>query len=382
MTVLFMEGFTGIPRAATPFMAHTPLNSMGWTTNGRQGGTGTIGADTNVTGVIEADTVFADRNQVSFNKAPITFSSYFLQAVMPLDTSGYEKFVIGGMFMATTTMTTAANVYLCIGDQTLWTSSTASFPLSNIFVQLAVPNDGSNGTVMTGAGGSQLVTPLLKKDKWTHFEIFLEQDADRVRVYLDGTLVLDATWTGTFAGTSSGLGLVALRNASSNGTDMNKFSNLYVLGVDSIHTGPVGPAARVLEIAPPSDFAVEFTRPSSFASNAAVLAQMYNADTSNYLTAGLPATDLYGGINAVAANAAQVFGAAVKVRAMSMADGTHTISAAAKSGSTDWVGAKTYTLTIGALKPFVMDVSRNPATNAAWTPSQIAAAGIGFRLVQ
>ena len=360
-----------------------PLNSLGWSVLGRYNGTNLVASDGNVVSVVEADATFGSRNQLSLNKVQASsVSSYFEQITRNLDTSGYEKFVIGGLLMVTTADVTANQCIVCFGDQTQWPSSSGSYPFSNIFVQLAIPNNGDDGQVKTNAGAVTLTTPLVKKAKWTHFELLLEQDVDRVRLYLDGTLVYDATWTGTFASTTGGFSIVFLRNTATTGPDTHKVSNLYCLGVDAVHTGPVGPSARVLEIVPPNDQAVQFTRPASYASNAAVLAQMYNATNADYLTAGDPSTDLYGGVDAVAANAAQVFGAVMKVNAMSMAEGTHTIAAATKSGATTSISTKTYPLTLGALKPIEMDISKNPATNAAWTPSEITAAGIGFRLVQ
>lgn len=383
MSVLFMEGFTGLPRATANYVTPAPLNQLGWSILGRYNGANLVANDGNVVYTIEADTTFGARNQISLNKTQAaSVSNYILQITRNLDTTGFEKFVVGGLFMVTTADTSANPTIVCFGDQTQWPSSSGSFPFSNIFAQLAIPNNGDDGQVRSNTGTATLTTPLLKKGKWTHFELLLEQDVDRVRMYIDGTLVYDATWTGTFAGAAGGFSVVFLHSAANTGPDSHKLSNLYCLGLDAIHTGVVGPAARVLEIAPPTDFAVEFSRPSTYATNAAVLAQMYNSTTADYLTAGDPSTDLYGGIDAVAANAAQVFGAVMKVNAMSMAEGTHTIAAAAKSGSSDWVGNTTYTLTLGTLKPFEMDVSKNPATNQAWKPSEITAAGIGIRLVQ
>lgn len=384
MAMLFMEGFTGIPRGLSNFVAGNPLETLGWKVLGLYNGSNLVVADGNVVSVIEADQTFASRNQISLNKTQANpVNSYIHQMTQSLDTSGFEKFVIGGMFMTTTADTSSNLAFICIGDATQWTSSAGSYPLGSVFCQFKVPNNGGDGTISDGSGtGSPLVTPLLKKGKWTHFEILAEQDIDRLRVYLDGVLCLDISWTGSLTSATAGLGITVLRQSPITGPDVNKFSNLYMLGVDAIHPGIVGPTARVLEIVPPNDKAVQFTRPSSYASNAAVLAQMFNATTSDYLTSGDPATDLYGGIDAVAANAAKVYGATMRVSAMSMAEGNHTISGAVRSGSTDLVSPKQLPLTLGVMKSFVMDVSKNPETNAVWTPAEIAAAGIGFRLVQ
>lgn len=383
MAILFVEGFTGVPRVANGGWANThPLYALGWTLNAKHSGTRNVSAsDGNVVASVEADPAFASRSQVSLQKTSSSSLSLVQQMTQAFDTSGYQKYVIGGMFMVSTTDTSAAGGYAVISGAVQFPSSTDSFPTSDIFAQFYVPNNGADGTASATIVSQSLVTPLLKKDKWTHFEVFIEQDTDRVRVYLDGTLVLDYTYTGTFGSATGGMSLTALRSTAQYGVFATKFSNIYLLGCDDVHTGPLGPGARVLELPPQADFATTWDRPAAYASNAAVLQQYFNATAPSFLTTADTTPDLYKGPDAVAANAATVYGVAMKVNAMTMAEGNHAIAAAAQYGASSSVGPRSYNLQLGTLKPLVLDISKNPATAARWTPSEITAAGIGIKML-
>lgn len=390
MAILGVEGFTGVPRASRNFQdgAVDPMASLGWTFQGRFSGTSIITADGNVQTQIVADPVFASRNVYKMAKTGTSTVDFVDQARLSIDTRGYSKFVFGGVFQYDTVANDANSVWVCLGGPTLWSSSRSPYPNSDIFAELNIPNNGGAGTAYGVMGTTQVQqqSPELVKGKPIHFEVLLEEDSRRCRVYLNGTLTLDMSLPSgySFAKQDSGISLIML--CTPPGSTASAFSvswsNIYFLGVDAVHTGVLGPGARVIEAAPAADLAVQFVRPSTYASNAAVLAQMFNATAPDYLTAGEPGTDLYTGINAVAANASKVYGAAMKVNATTMAEGTHTIAAAARSGATDWISPKTYTLTLGAIKPFVMDASVNPATGAVWTPAEVTASGIGFSLVQ
>lgn len=387
MSFLYIEGFTGIPRGLYNMMnANNPLLAFNWTMLSVYNGTSqATGDDTNNQTTVEADSTFATRNRLSLKSTSIggAVTSAHNQYKIPLDTRNYEKFVIGMVFNADSTQSNANDFNFIIAGPTMWTSSSANIPLGEIFAQFWIPNDGSNGTVSSmGSSTRSPALPQIKKGKTTHVEILIEQDVDRARIYLDGVLALDYTYTGTFAAAAGGFSIISRQTVAQNNVYNVKVSDMYCFGVDATTPGPFGPSARVLEVAPQSDVAVEMTRPPSYASNSAVLQQNYTAASSDFLTAGDPATDVYGGLDAVAINAATVYGAVFKVYAMSLAEGTHTIAVAAKVGTTNWVSSTTYPLTLGTLKPFVMDVSKNPVTNAAWKPSEIAAAAIGFRLVQ
>lgn len=386
MAILAIEGFTGIPRATRNFADGTadPLATLGWVLLGRYNGTNVITGDGNIQTQIAADPVFTTRNVFKMAKTQSSTVSLVDQAKLVIDTRGYTKFVYGGMFQYDCAGTDSS-IDLVVGGPTLWGSSNGAVPTSDMFALFNIPNSGASGTVRGPIGNAPAVTRAdIVKGKPVHFEVFLEEDSKRCRVYINGELTLDQTLASnyTFAKADSGLSVLF---SGYSGTTASTFSvswsNIYFLGVDAIHTGPVGPAARVLEVAPTQDKTVEWQRPANFASNAAVLQQNFNESAPAYITAGDPATDLYGIVDAVAANAAKVYGAAIKVQAQSMAEGTHNITSAVRNGSDTAIGTKNYPLTLLVPKPFVMDVSKNPTTGVAWTPTEITAAAIGFRLV-
>ncbi len=386
MAILAIEGFTGIPRASRNYVDGTadPLATLGWTLVGRYSGTNVITGDGNVQTQITADPVFATRNVFKMAKTQASTVSLLYQAKLAIDTRGYGKFVFGGLFQYDCTGTDNA-IDIIIGGPTLWTTSNGAVPSSDMFAVFTLQNSGASGTIRGVMGNAQTVTRAdIVKGKPIHFEVFLEEDAKRCRVYVNGELALDQTLASnyTFAKADSGCSvLMSGYSGTTSAAFTVSWSNIYFLGADAIHTGPVGPAARVLEVAPTQDKTIEWQRPASFASNSAVLQQNFNESAPAYITAGDPATDLYGVINAVSANAAKIYGAAIKVQAQSMAEGTHNITSVAQSGTDTSIGTKNYPLTLLVPKPFVMDVSKNPTTGVAWTPTEITAASIGFRLV-
>lgn len=386
MAILAIEGFTGVPRATSMWSnvaGAMPLNALNWTYNGRYNGTTVIGTSDGVSSVIQPDETFATRNQHLVNRyGSVNSISMFEQMTLAVDTSGYTKFVLGCMVKMDSSDTTAGAVdTICLADTTQWTSSTTTTQNANIFMRISLPHDGSDGTITAPMAGQSVTSSLAKISKWMHLELFIEQDVKRCRGYLEGVLVVDFTYNGTFASATGGFSLVSWRQTAAAGTMLFRFSNIYLLGCDDVHTGILGPSTRVLEVAPTADKTVEWSRPDTFASNAAVLQQNFSDANPSYLTTGDPATDLYGAPDAVAANAARIYGVAVKVQAMSMAAGTHNLAVASKSDTTLAIGTKNFTMTLGTLKPFVMDASKNPATGVAWTPAEVTAGQLGFRLV-
>lgn len=386
MAVLFAEGFTGVPRGTTQMATpDLPIKSLGWKPRGLYNGATAINTgDTGNNIIIAADDIFADRSKMTMSAAlgNTAVTSYLQQYTMPLDTRGYEKFVIGMMVMLDTNTTTNGELIVTVSGPTPWPSTNSNFPVNEFYAQIVLPNDavGTNGSLYV-FNVKQTDTPLIKKGKPVHVEILIEDDEDRCRVYLDGVLCGDATHTGSFASAAGGFSVCLSQTAPAARTFKGDVSNVYVLGLDAIHTGVLGPAARVLEIPPPGDMEVMWLRPDGFSSNAAVLAQMFNHGSPNYIAArDVGDYDVYSAPNAVAANAAQVFGAGIRVNAMSMAPGTHTIKPVVKTASGVTEIGTTGTLQLGTLTPFFMDASKNPDTNAAWTPSAVSSAGFGFKL--
>lgn len=390
MAVLFAEGFTGIARADRNFVEGItdPMYKLGWQLQGRHSGTSAIASDGNVKTQIVADPIFATRNVYRMAKTGSSTVGFFNQARQTIDTRGFTKFVIGGVFQYDTAATDGNSGYIDIGGPTLWTSSASGFPFGDVFAQLIIPNNGANGQAQAVIDGSNsLVTsPELVKGKPVHFEVLLEIDVKRCRVYLNGTLTLDITLPSAyvFAKADSGISLIFMAYPQSASAPLTcAWSNIYLLGIDSVHTGILGPATRVLEVAPATDVDVHFDRPDSFATNAAVMAQNFDATTPGMLTAGDPGVyDIYNSPDAVAANAAQVYGAGFRVLAMSMAEGSHALKPTVKNATgVEEVGAE-MPLTLGSTRSGFMDMSVNPATSAIWTPSQLRDVGFGIKLIR
>lgn len=376
MAVLFAEGFTGVPRGSA-MLSVSPLAKLGYDLKARLGTSGDATSNSAFAVQVAADPVFADRNRAVLSSTN-NGSPWLSQMRMPLDTRGFEKFVIG--FTAETlSLATAQTVQVVLSGNT--PATTTALPADTI-VAVIVPNDGvSPGGAYDGTTSTPL--PNVAKGKLMHIEALIEQDVDRVRIYVDGVLVCDYTYTGTFAKADGGFSLIARwPTAQANGSSGVYFSNVYMLGVDATHPGILGPATRILEVAPQTDKAVEWKHPDAYASNSAVLQQYFDAANPAYLTTGGPATDLYGGLDAVGQNAAAVHGAVFKLQAMTMAEGTHTLASAVEYNGTEAIGTKEYPLTLATLNNFVMDVSKNPVTNARWTPQEITNAGFGFKLIK
>lgn len=379
MAVLFAEGFTGVPRS-NGLLPNGPLTKLGYTFKAFNNGTSDVTSNSAWTANVAADPVFADRNRMALQSTNNTYP-WASQARILLDTTGFEKFVIGftmETFSNTAVGTTATQVVL--SGPALWTG--VALP-ADIIVGIHTVNDGTTdgGTFKPGSGVES--SPGIVKGKLVHVEALIEQDVDRIRVYVDGVLRQDYTYTGTFASVNGGFSLAARYPVGQANTLTGAwFSNVYMLGVDATHPGILGPATRILEVAPQTDKDVEWKHPDAYASNAAVLQQYFDAANPAYLTTGGPATDLYGGLDAVGQNAAAVHGAVFKMQAMTMAEGTHTLASAVQYGTTKAIGAKEYPLTLATLNNFVMDVSKNPVTNARWTPQEIANAGFGFSLIK
>ena len=376
MAVLHAEGFSAVPRASTPFST-TALLSLGYTPKVLYNGTLDATATSSYQLAVAADPTFGDRSRITML---VTQNAYTWVASVKknLDTRGFGKFVIGCVCRSETVGTTLTT-QLIISGPTAFTSSNAL--TADAFAVVTIPNDGTTkGTIAFGTGTAVAIDVV--KGQEFHVEILVEDDVDRVRVYVDGILKLDNSWTGTFAQQAGGVTLSSrLPAVTANTAAGGAFSNFYVLGVDAVHTGILGAAARVLEIAPPGDMDVHWKRPDSYATNAAVMAQMFNSSSPDYLAASVVGDyDVYSAPSAVAANAVQVFGAGMKINAMTMAAGSHTLKPVVKTATGVHEVGTEAALQLGTLTPIFVDASVNPDTNAIWTPSALTASGFGMKL--
>ena len=396
MAVLFAEGFTGAPvttgltaGASWEWGPNNGIVSLGWQLNAFYNGTvGTIGlTDNNVIASVEPDPIFADRRQLRLSKN-LSASTITLiqQAIMPLTrASEFQKIVIGMTATLDSTSGTNGNTWLYIGSQEIVPSSTLTLAQwaarDGAIALIRMPLTAGNGDAYfpQTQSAAAVAIPNLAKGTFAHIEVLIEKGVPRTRVYVDGSLVSDAprvpsTFTGFTVGQWISAGAAGVHNA--------KYSNIYVLGIDGIHTGKLGPAARVLETPPPGDIDVSWQRPDSYATNAEVLGQMFNQQSPAYLAAKKVGDyDLYKAPSAVAANAAQIYGAGFRINAMTMAAGTHTIRPVVKTATSavTEVGNEV-TLQLGTLTPYFVDASANPDTGALWTPSAVTASGFGIKL--
>lgn len=393
MSVLFAEGFTGIARGTDGFpgtnvIANMPnhrLYKLGWAPFSVYNGT-SVGSSTAQV-IIEADPVFGDRNRMDLKKnspGGWTWLQFMTQA---LDTSRHDKFVIGFMCQTINTDVAAGRgISVAVFDgnaQTTLPTNAATTP-ANLLCRFRLPNDGAPGVAMSAAGTETTTSDQLKVGVDVHYEILIETDVQRLRAYANGILVLDVPYTGAFksrAGFALGM-WTGTNSVDGTGTVDMKFSNVYALGIDTVHTGKLGPATRILEMAPPSDKTVEWNRPDGFASNAAVLQQLFDNASPKFLSTGGPAKDLYTGFDAVAANAGELYGVSFRVRAQTMADGTHLLKGLVSSGTSELESANAATLQLANPANFSFDASVNPATGQKWTISQLTTAGIGMKLTQ
>lgn len=375
MAVLYAEGFSSLPRASSAFGV-TSLTTLGYTPQVLNNGNSNVTTNTAWQAAIEPDPTFGDRSRITM-KCTNNAYNWIASLRKPLDTRGFNKFVIGFVGRVESALTTAS-VRLAITPGLPTTS--ASLP-ADMLAYVNIPLDGTTKGYVAGYGTAPFTIDVVKNQEF-HMEVLIEDDVDRLRVYIDGVLKVDITYTANFASATGGFTLstwlpATMANVSTGGA----FSNIYVLGIDAVHTGTLGAAARVLEIAPPGDMDVQWKRPDSYATNAAVMAQMFNSASPDYLAASnVGDYDVYSAPSAVAANAVQVFGAGIKINAMTMAAGSHTIKPVVKTATGVHEIGTEAPLQLGVLNPIFVDASVNPDTNAIWTPSALTASGFGMKL--
>jgi len=375
MAVLYAEGFSSLPRASSA-LGVTSLTTLGYTPQVLNNGSSNVTTNTAWQAAIEPDPTFGDRSRITM-KCTNNAYTWIASLRKSLDTRGFNKFVIGFVGRVESPSVSAA-VRLAITPGLPASSTTLP---ADMLAYVNIPLDGTTKGTVAGPGTAAFPIDVVKNQEF-HMEVLIEDDVDRLRVYIDGVLKVDVTYTANFASATGGFTLSAwlpftIANVSTGGA----FSNIYVLGIDAVHTGTLGAAARVLEIAPPGDMDVQWKRPDSYATNAAVMAQMFNSASPDYLAASnVGDYDVYSAPSAVAANAVQVFGAGIKINAMTMAAGSHTIKPVVKTATGVHEIGTEAPLQLGVLNPIFVDASVNPDTNAIWTPSALTASGFGMKL--
>lgn len=393
MAVIFVEGFTGFPRE-TATAALSSLLSGGYllpTTYNDNNAPYPVVSRYDVL----ADAIFADRNVLRMikNNASATATEEGINVAYNFETNP-AKVVLGFTLTCGMPANATAKYANSILIGTAYSQANPRFAMmynaagvartrSLLTETFAVIDFNDSATAAPNAGvkvpskGTVSAFPFTPNAQH-HVELLIEQDVNRVRMYVDGTLVGDGTFAGEVANMNSGFAIVA--RSQTTGTDKYaEVGNIYALAVDSIHTGPLGPTARVLEFAPASDAAVQWSRDESkYASNAALVGQNFNG--SDFVTAmDAGTTDLFNSPAGVGANAAQVFGVGIKVAAKSLTDTTHAIKATVRVNGVS-LDSTEAALPLNTNTVFTRDGSINPGTNAVWKPAEVSTGQFGYKL--
>lgn len=382
MAVLLAEGFTAVPRAVgVPNATLAPsMALLGWSLpltryNGTT--TPTLNEPTIRYG-IEPDPTFSTRNVFKFTRYndAVGVSSLIQQAIVPVAPLTFTKFVLGMTVQYDCDVASSNGDWSIVAGPGEWTNSQVVPTDTWLRINWAA-NQGDASVYMPLQDAAAHVVPGLKRGMVHHIEFLIETDIDRCRVYINAVLVGDFTYTPTFSGFS------LLSQASNNviRTYSSSFANVYCLGLDSTHTGILGPKTRIVEVAPSGDVEANWIRSAGFSSNAEVLQKLYSSTNETYVYTGETVSDFYASPNTAGVNATAVYGVAFKTLAMTMGEGTHKIASATRYGGSDGVGPTSYTLTLSTLKPLTLDASVNPSTGVRWTPTELNTANIGMKLV-
>lgn len=378
MAVLMAEGFKMFPLEANATYLSSSLLKGGWSL------LQTVSNAANVTTQsydIVADSVFPDRSALRINNtstATLTAISaswdYGLAAPIP-------KVLVGFTMLMTPPVANPSTKYdVAFGVGPLGAHVVGSGIVdSRLFFRVHF----ANATVAAPLGalqvpGSTLTPTTIEWGRLYHVELLLESDSNRIRVYLDGTLVGDAPYAGTVADLTKGFSFIRYKAVA--GVFSWDVANIYAVQIDAVHTGPFGPSARVLEVAPTSDAVAQFQRDTTkYASNAAVVGQDVNStDFVSAMDSGTK--DLFNGAASVASSAAQIYGVAIKVRAQSFTTAGHNLRTKVSFNGVELDNTNNMSLPVTAMATFVRDASINPQTSAKWLPSDIAAAQFGYQL--
>lgn len=170
----------------------------------------------------------------------------------------------------------------------------------NLFFELRFSATADTSGQLVHSPSTSIVVqalPELKADTVQHIECHIEAAAQRIRLYLDGVLILDSPKSLAANLIQDGVKLRATYDASNSAasTDTGNYievGDLYMIdctdGVAPFDTA--GPGARVAETKPITDVYTDFTHPANFASNAAVLQRTMEDDPqyANEEMTGIP----------------------------------------------------------------------------------------------
>lgn len=393
MAVIFVEGFTGFPRESATSALSSLLSGGYLLPTTYNDGNAPYPAASRYD--VLADAIFADRNVMRMIKNSTSATAQEVGINVPYNFATNPAKVVLGFTLTCGMPANATAKYansILIGTAyspsyprfaMMYTATGAARTKALVSETFAVIDFNDSATAAPNAGikvpssGTASAFPFTPNAQH-HVELLIEQDVNRIRMYVDGTLAGDGAFAGEVGNMNSGFAIVT-RSQTTGADKYAEVGNIYALAVDSVHTGPLGPTARVLEFAPASDAAVQWGRDESkYASNAAVVAQNFNG--SDFVTAmDVGTTDLFNAPTGVGANAAQVFGVGIKVAAKSLTDATHAIKATVKVNGVSLDSAEA-ALPLNTNTVFTRDGSINPNTNAVWKPTEVAAGQFGYKL--
>jgi len=395
MTLIIAEGFTLLPQNPTKNddRATTLLTKMGW----EVGDTANASVTETFTKFnVIPDEIFPDRNVLKIGAVAASSAARgaFLRYRIP-DDEVPDKLLVGCVVRYVLSSVTArVSFYPAFGTINMQKVTTATGGLTDL-------DEGLWLFTATGtAGGSNLPNPngsfavvapwdkaggyqdfYLESGRDYHVEYLIERDTGRLRMYVDGQLVSDYTYQGKkLEDLTKGFTFWQGGSNTPNGC-YGLYSNIYALGIDDTHTGPLGPATRVLEVLPEADISVEFARNEKlFESNAAVLGQDL-VNSNGYLSGGEEGqqdilslqTDL------IKMNAAQIYGIQIKISAGNYDIDPHDVGIMIGTDGS-MTEPDSHPLQPLEGKLLSRDISKNPNTGALWTPSEVTQLTIGYKV--
>lgn len=377
MAIIMAEGFKMYPLETAATYLTSSLLKGGWTllTTASTNAAST----SNQSFAIVPDTIFPDRAVLRFNNVSVT-SRQSTSASWDFGASPAKVLLGFTVLMVPPVATPTTKYEASFGVGPLRYHVAGAAPVdSRLFFRvnfnqasiaaplgaLMVPGETTTGTTV-------------EWNRTYHIELLLESDVNRIRLYLDGVLAGDAAYAGTVADLTKGFTIFSSRAVP--GAFSFEIGNIYAAQIDSVHTGPFGPAARVLEVAPTVDSTVQFQRDTAkYGSNAAVVGQDVNS--TDFVTAMDSGTkDLFNGASSLATSAAQVYGVAIKVRAQSFTADGHNMRTKVAFNGVELDNTTNIPLLVSGPTTAVRDASINPQTSAKWVPADIATAKFGYML--
>ena len=408
MSVRYATAFSGLTRIAPAatngfnyaeswkFLAFDSLAFKSYNSSNAQNVYGKLG--------IVADTITSSRNNLRHTHANNNSGSELITITPPLASTSAMNNTSRGMIFGFTfsckldtsaavpALNSAAPQRFGIAVATTDCIKNSSTPMkpnpeNKCFLVLGDgPADGvTKGWPLTVYGRNSFSRPSTFGDTYEfgsvhHVELVCEKQANRIRAYVNGTLVQDITYENAIADVINGLSIWLWRDNSysSSYTFHTDITGIYVLNMDDVHSERLGPSARVVEYSPYKDITTNFTNTNTGQPNYATASQMLDG-SSDYSLIGTSDgnTDLYGISPQVRSDAVRIFGAAVKFRGADISGGSSELGGVIGNGEKVNEGAR-YKVTSNA-GTYVSDASVNPITGKLVTVADIPNIGLGVR---